>query len=145
MPQVNNSSVEYGFLNECIKNQTPMTVILSNGYHVNGIITSEDNKALTIRVTEGVAVSERLIYKQVISTIQPFPDPVEMALSQSKNAKTASGPRKVKTEEFYQEPDSTSGAHVVATGTPPEQLFKMDTTNPADPFYVPPVTNISQS
>ena len=55
------------FLNVLRKNKCPVTVFLSSGIKLQGIITSYDNFALVLRRDSHM----QLVYKHSISTIMP--------------------------------------------------------------------------
>ena len=114
MSNIANTSIEYGFLQDYIRNKIEASVILSNGFRINGIITGEDSKVITIKANE-FSNDEKLIYKNVISTIQPF-DPASAA-------KPAKESREQKPADQVLEPDIMD-------------MMKGDITDPANPFYV---------
>jgi host factor-I protein len=66
-------AVQDAFLNHIRKNKTPVTVFLTNGVKLQGVITMYDNWSVLLR-RDG---HSQLIYKHAMSTIMPV-TPVQL-------------------------------------------------------------------
>lgn len=69
----NYNNLQETFLYQLRKSKTPVTLFLTNGFQIQGTITGFDNFAVTVDV-DG---KQQMLYKQVISTIQPA-EPVKL-------------------------------------------------------------------
>ncbi|MFC7441683.1 RNA chaperone Hfq [Laceyella putida] len=65
---MNNHDIQDAFLNQLVKEKIPVTIFLTNGFQYRGIIIGFDTFVVMLS-SEG---KQHMIYKQVISTIQPF-------------------------------------------------------------------------
>ncbi len=72
--QVNLQDV---FLNTIRKERVDVTVFLTNGYQIKGVIRGYDNYVLLIE-SEG---KQQVVFKHAVSTISPF-RPVQLNLNQ---------------------------------------------------------------
>ena len=55
------------FLNQCRKDQTPITIFLISGYQIRGLVKGFDSYTIVLD-SEG---KQQMIYKHAISTIMP--------------------------------------------------------------------------
>lgn len=55
-------------LSECVRERTPVTLFLMNGFQLRGILTGYDS-AVVVLVSEG---RQQMIYKHAISTLAPM-------------------------------------------------------------------------
>ncbi|RPF55914.1 RNA chaperone Hfq [Aquisalibacillus elongatus] len=63
----NSTNVQDTYLNKLRKEKVPLTVFLTNGFQLRGVIKSFDNFTILIE-TEG---KQQLIFKHAISTFAP--------------------------------------------------------------------------
>jgi host factor-I protein len=63
-----NLQLQEHFLNHVRKNKIPLTVFLTNGVRLQGIVTWYDNFCVLIRRDTSV----QMVYKHAISTIMPM-------------------------------------------------------------------------
>lgn len=68
-----HQSIQDVFLNACRKQKEQVTVYLTNGVKLQGVITGFDNFAMVLRRS----TQTQLVYKHGISTIVPF-NPLDM-------------------------------------------------------------------
>lgn len=55
------------FLEKVRQDRTPITIIISNGYQMKGLVRAYDNFTILL-IQDGI---EKLVYKSSISTIEP--------------------------------------------------------------------------
>ncbi|TFB23129.1 RNA chaperone Hfq [Filobacillus milosensis] len=63
----NSTNVQDTYLNKLRKEKVPLTVFLTNGFQLRGVVKSFDNFTILIE-TEG---KQQLIFKHAISTFAP--------------------------------------------------------------------------
>jgi len=66
--QVKQTSLQDNFLNMARKERTPVTVFLTNGFQIRGLVKAFDNYTVVLD-SEG---KQQLIYKHALSTIIPL-------------------------------------------------------------------------
>ena len=71
-----NQNLQDVFLNNVRKDKVPITVFLTNGVKLQGVITWFDNFSLLLR-REGLS---QLVYKHAISTVMPT-KPIQLFVS----------------------------------------------------------------
>ena len=71
-----NQNLQDVFLNNVRKDKIPITVFLTNGVKLQGVITWFDNFSLLLR-REGLS---QLVYKHAISTVMPA-QPIQLFVS----------------------------------------------------------------
>ena len=71
-----NQNLQDVFLNNVRKDKVPITVFLTNGVKLQGVITWFDNFSLLLR-REGLS---QLVYKHAISTVMPT-QPIQLSVS----------------------------------------------------------------
>lgn len=62
------ANLQDGFLNQCRKENIPVTIYLVNGYQLKGLIKGFDNFTVVLE-NEG---RQQLVYKHALSTIMPL-------------------------------------------------------------------------
>lgn len=62
------ANLQDGFLNQCRKENIPVTVYLVNGYQLKGLIRGFDNFTVVLE-NEG---KQQLVYKHALSTVMPL-------------------------------------------------------------------------
>jgi host factor-I protein len=62
------ANLQDGFLNQCRKENIPVTVYLVNGYQLKGLIKGFDNFTVVLE-NEG---KQQLVYKHALSTVMPM-------------------------------------------------------------------------
>ena len=68
-----NQSCEYAYIEDVIKNETKVVIILKNGFPLYGIIKQHDNVSMNVIVeNKAPKFNDYLIYKSNISTISPW-------------------------------------------------------------------------
>lgn len=70
------------FLNQLRRDRTPLTIYLTNGFQLKGIIKGFDNFVIVIEM-EG---RQQVVYKHAISTISPM-KPVNLIFKEEKEEK----------------------------------------------------------
>ena len=66
--QVKQTSLQDNFLNMARKERMPVTVFLTNGFQIRGLVKAFDNYTVVLD-SEG---KQQLIYKHALSTIVPL-------------------------------------------------------------------------
>ena len=61
-------NLQDAFLNQCRKDNVPLTIYLVNGFQLKGIVRGFDNFTVIMEF-EG---KQQMVYKHAISTITPF-------------------------------------------------------------------------
>ena len=67
MMELNERKVELAIMGELAKEQVPVTVILTNGFQVQGVVARYDLLVLVLQCGQ----EQRIIYKHSISSITP--------------------------------------------------------------------------
>lgn len=63
------NNVRERYMAQCVAEKKPVNIVMRNGYHVSGTVTSFDNGAITAAVNN----EEWLIFNDAVSTIKPAP------------------------------------------------------------------------
>ncbi|MCG9966589.1 RNA chaperone Hfq [Pelotomaculum terephthalicicum JT] len=77
-PQIN---LQDAFLNQCRKENIPVTIFLVNGFQLKGMVRGFDNFTVILE-SDG---KQKMVYKHAISTVEPF-KPVNTTFTETKSA-----------------------------------------------------------
>ncbi|MDD4169521.1 MAG: RNA chaperone Hfq [Desulfotomaculaceae bacterium] len=75
-PQIN---LQDAFLNQCRKENIPVTIFLVNGFQLKGLVRGFDNFTVIMESDS----KQKMVYKHAISTIEPL-KPVSTTLSETR-------------------------------------------------------------
>ena len=75
-----NKSIQDTFLNQVRRDTVPVTVFLTNGFQIRGLIRGFDSYVIVVD-TEG---KQQMVYKHAVSTVVPI-RPVSLAPQQSQD------------------------------------------------------------